>query len=78
VTKEMNLANLSTAKDLHALLTVGPRMRRRDETLNEQTGSPIGGTCRQSPGMRREGIAIESPNRADRHRRGKIVTNPTV
>ena len=36
LTKETNLANLAAAKELHATLTVGPRVRRRDEKLNEQ------------------------------------------
>jgi hypothetical protein len=36
LTTETNLANVQAAKNLHDTLTVGPRVRRRDEKLNKQ------------------------------------------
>jgi len=36
LTKETNLANLQASRMQHALLTIRPRLRRRDEKLNEQ------------------------------------------
>jgi len=36
LTKETNLANLQASREQHALLTIRPRLKRRDEKLNEQ------------------------------------------
>jgi len=36
LTKETNLANLEAAQGQHAEIAIGPRLRRRDQKLNEQ------------------------------------------